>query len=151
MEKLILDKIDEFDGIFNGKIAKYYDVNVIYKSERVRVGVAIFDNKEDILEFHLNIPKELQQQGIGNEIFKRAIEDYSPSKIKGWWKKQDIYSNGESINLTIFKQKIKEGFSEKEAALLTPTGKIIKSNEFEGAIQIIKNENDEVIIYFNKK
>ena len=63
----------------------------------------------------------------------------------------DIYSEGESINLTIFRQKIKEGFSEQEAALLTPTGKILKANGFDGTIKIIKSENEEVIIHFNKK
>ena len=80
-------KIDEYDGIFNNKMVTYYDVNVTYQSERVRAGVAIYDSQNDLLEFHLNIPRELQQQGIGNEVFKRAIEDYTPSKIKGWWKK----------------------------------------------------------------
>ncbi|MDO4230217.1 MAG: hypothetical protein Q4C98_10410 [Capnocytophaga sp.] len=143
--------IDEADGIFNGNFATYYDINVTYQTNRVRAGVSIYNRSEDLLEFHLNIPKELQQQGIGNEIFKRAIEDYSPSKIKGWWKKKDIYSDGESINLTIFKQKIKEGFSERDAVFSTPTGKILKSNGFDGEIKVIKNEIDEVIIHFSKK
>jgi hypothetical protein len=143
-------KIDEIVGDFNGHPnATYYDINVTYQPNRPRVGVA-FEEK-GILEFHLNIPEQLQGQGLGTEIFKRAIDDYSPSKVKGWWKKSDIYTGGESINLTIFKQKISEGFSPQQAAFETPTGKILKANGFEGTVEIIQNTSDEVIIYFNPK
>ncbi|HUW05372.1 MAG TPA: fibronectin type III domain-containing protein [Williamwhitmania sp.] len=140
-------KIDDFDGLFNGKSATYYDVSVTYQAARERVGVAFIEN--DILEFHLNIPEKLQKQGIGSEVFKKAIQDYAPSKVKGWWKKADIYTGGESVNLTIFKEKIAGGMSPIDAAFETPTGKILKANGFDGVPEIIKNTPDEVIIHFN--
>lgn len=142
-------KIDEIDGLFNGRQATYYDINVTYQANRPRAGVAFVEN--NILEFHLNIPEQLQGQGIGSEIFKKAISDYAPSKVKGWWKTNDIYSGGESINLTIFKQKINEGLTPIEAAFETPTGKILKANGFDGNVEIIKNTLDEVVVYFNSK
>lgn len=142
-------KIDEIDGLFNGHNATFYDVNVTYQSSRPRAGVAFLEN--NILEFHLNIPEKLQGQGIGQEIFKRAINDYSPSKVKGWWKKSDIYSAGESINLTIFRQKLKEGLLAEKAVFETPTGKILKENGFAGKVEIIKNTDDEVLIHFNQR
>jgi hypothetical protein len=142
-------KIDESEGLFNGIQATYYDINVTYQINRPRAGVAFLDN--NILEFHLNIPEKLQGQGIGSEIFKRAISDYAPSKVKGWWKASDIYTGEESVNLTIFKQKIKEGLSPAQAVFETPTGKILKANNFDGDVEIIKNTTDEVIIYFNTK
>lgn len=142
-------KIDEHLGDFNGNYATYYDVNVTYQAYREQVGVAFLNN--NILEFHLNIPEKLQGQGIGSLIFKQAIEDYAPSKIKGWWKSSDIYTGNESINLSIFKQKLKEGLSPELAVFETPTGKILKANNFDGTIEIIKNTSNEVIIYFNPK
>lgn len=140
-------KIDDFDGLFNGKPATYFDVSVTYQAARERVGIAYIEN--DILEFHLNIPEKLQKQGIGSEVFKKAIQDYAPSKVKGWWKKADIYTGGESVNLTIFKEKIAGGMSPIDAAFETPTGKILKANGFDGVPEIIKNTPDEVIIHFN--
>jgi hypothetical protein len=64
---------------------------------------------------------------------------------------EDIYTGGESINLTIFKQKISEGLTIEKAVFETPTGKILKANNFDGTIEVIKNTSDEVIIYFNPK
>lgn len=142
-------KIDEHGGDFHGAQATYYDVNVTYQTSREQVGVAFLKN--NILEFHLNIPEKLQGQGIGSKVFKEAINDYAPSKVKGWWKVSDIYTGNESINLSIFKQKLKEGLSPEKAAFETPTGKILKANNFDGAVEIIKNTSDEVIIYFNPK
>ncbi|MEP6806082.1 MAG: hypothetical protein ABI892_16265 [Flavobacterium sp.] len=103
------------------------------------------------IEFHLNIPEKLQGQGIGSVIFKQAIEDYAPSKVKGWWKSSDIYTGNESINLTIFKQKLQDGLSAELAVFETPTGKILKANNFDGNVEVIKNTPNEVIIYFNPK
>ncbi|MCC9064157.1 fibronectin type III domain-containing protein [Flavobacterium piscisymbiosum] len=148
LEKL-WTKIDEHSGDFHGNHATYYDVNVTYQAYREQVGIAFSNN--NILEFHLNIPEKLQGQGIGSEIFKQAIIDYAPSKVKGWWKTSDIYTGNESINLSIFKQKLKEGFSPEKAVFETPTGKILKANNFDGTVEILKNSADEVIIYFNPK
>lgn len=142
-------KIDEHDGDFHGNHATYYDVNVTYQAYREQVGVAFSNN--NILEFHLNIPEKLQGQGIGSVIFKQAIEDYAPSKVKGWWKSSDIYTGNESINLTIFKQKLQDGLSAELAVFETPTGKILKANNFDGNVEVIKNTPNEVIIYFNPK
>ncbi|MBS9463285.1 hypothetical protein KIM67_12780 [Flagellimonas sp. 389] len=127
--------------------ATYYDVIVTYQSNRPRAGVAF--KRDNILELHLNIPEQLQGQGVGTEIFKKAVDEYSPMKVKGWWKESDIYSGGESINLTIFKQKLDEGLSPIEAAFETPSGKIFKNNGFGGIPEIISNTPEEVIIHFN--
>lgn len=68
-----------------------------------------------------------------------------------WWKTIDIlYSGGESINLTIFKQKLSEGLSPQSAALETPAGKILKDNGFGGVPDVILNTPEEVIIQFNE-
>jgi hypothetical protein len=148
-ERKLWTKIDELTGDFQGKVATYYDVNVTYQSTRVRAGVAFEQN--GILEFHLKIPDELQGQGIGSEIFKRAISDYSPSKVKGWWKQSDIYTGGESINLKVFKEKVASGMKPLDAVFETPTGKILKDNGFNGVPEIIKDTPEEVIIHFNPK
>jgi hypothetical protein len=103
----------------------------------------------NILEFHLVIPDNLQQQKLGTIIFKRSIAQFNPSIVKGNWKTSDVYSGGESINLTIFKQKLSEGFTPQAAAFETPTGKILKENGFGGTPTIIIDTSDEVIIHFN--
>ena len=38
-----------------------------------------------------------------------------------------------------------------KSALSGPTGKILKTNNFDGEVEIIKNTTEEVIIYFNPK
>lgn len=103
----------------------------------------------NILEFHLVIPDNLQQQKLGTIIFKSSIAQFNPSIVKGNWKTSDVYSGGESINLTIFKQKLSEGFTPQAAAFETPTGKILKENGFGGTPTIITNTSNEVVIHFN--
>jgi len=61
----------------------------------------------------------------------------------------NAYNGGESINLTIFKQKLAEGLSPQAAALETPTGKILKQNGFSGIPTIITNTGDKVVVHFN--
>lgn len=131
---ILWTKIDETDGLFQGKPATYYDVNVKYQAARERIGVTFMEN--DVLEFHLNIPEKLQKQGIGTEVFKRSIEDYVPSKVKGWWKTSDVYTGGESVNLIIVKEKIANNMTPLNAAFETPTGKILKNNGFGGTPEI---------------
>jgi hypothetical protein len=123
--------------------------NIFYERERVGAVAPTYTNGT-ILEFHLNVPTNLQQQKLGTFIMKQSIIDYNPHIVKGWWKKIDIYSGGESINLTIFKQKLLEGFSPQAAALETPTGKILKDSGFGGTPTVILNSAEEVIIHFNK-
>ncbi|AEA42344.1 hypothetical protein Fluta_0335 [Fluviicola taffensis DSM 16823] len=139
--------IDEFEGLFNGKDVTFYDVNVTYQTGRVRAGIAFEEN--GILNFDINLPSNLQGQGVGTEIFSRAINDYSPSQVQGLWKSSDNYLGGESINLTIFKQKIADGMTEIQAAFETPTGKILKANGFGGTPTILINTSSEVKIIFN--
>jgi hypothetical protein len=105
--------------------------------------------QNNILEFHLLIPSSLQQQKLGTFIFKRSISEFNPSKVKGNWKTANVYDGGESINLTIFKQKLAEGFTAERAAFETPTGRILKRNGFGGTPIIITNTDDEVVIHFN--
>jgi hypothetical protein len=140
-------QIDELDGQFNGRWATYYDVHVKGRGPRDRAGVAMMGDK-NILEFHLNISENIQRQGVGTEIFKRAIGDYYPSKIKGWWKKSDIYTGGESVNLKILKEKVNQKMRIKDAVFETPTGKLAKKNGFGGEPEIVKYADDEVIIHF---
>jgi hypothetical protein len=148
--KKLWTQIDETVGLFLGhNDATYYDVRVTYQTTRVRAGVAF--EEAGILEFHLNIPEELQKQGLGTEVFKRAILDYSPKKVKGWWKTSDIYTGGESVNLKIFKEQLALGKTAKEAVFETPSGKILKDNGFDGNPEILVNTPDEVIIHFNPK
>ena len=105
--------------------------------------------ENNILEFHLLIPSNLQQQKLGTTIFKRSIAEFDPPKVKGNWKTSNVYDGGESINLTIFKQKLAEGFTPQAAAFETPTGKILEQNGFGGTPTIITNTPDEVVIHFN--
>lgn len=62
--------------------------------------------------------------------------------------KKDIYTNGESINLTVFRE-MSENSSEINAALQTPSGKIM-SREGYDYVEIIKNTAEEVIVHFSK-
>ncbi len=140
-------RIYEFEGMFYGRIVTFYDVEVIYKTTLERVGIAF--TERGVLHFDLNITIELQGQGIGTEVFQRAISDYLPSQVLGYWKKADNYLGGESINLTIFREKIAKGLTLEEAAFETPTGKILKRNGFGGTPTILLNTNDEVKILFN--
>jgi hypothetical protein len=77
--------------------------------------------------------------------------NYSPIRVKGWWKQSDIYTGGESVNLKVFKEKVASGMKPLDAAFETPTGKILKDNGFNGVPEIIKNTPEEVIIHFNLK
>lgn len=139
--------IDYEPNTFQGSIADYFRVRVANQPSEL-VGVA-FNENGNILNFHLLIPQNLQQQKLGTVIFKRCIAQFEPSKVKGNWKTSDVYSGGESINLTVFKQKLAEGFSPQAAAFETPTGKILKDNGFGGTPTIITNTTDEVVIHFN--
>ncbi len=140
--------VDYTGGTFNGNSqATFFDVRVSYQANRPQVGVAFSEN--GILEMHLLIPSNLQQQKLGTNIFKRAIIDYNPSKVKGNWKTANVYDGGESINLTIFKQKLADGLTPQAAAFETPTGKILKQNGFGGTPTIITNTADEVVVHFN--
>lgn len=140
--------MDYEGGTFNGNSqATFFDVRVSYQANRPQVGVAFSEN--GILEMHLLIPSNLQQQKLGTNIFKRAIIDYNPSKVKGNWKTANVYDGGESINLTIYKQKLAEGFTPQAAAFETPTGKILQQNGFGGTPTIITNTADEVVVHFN--
>ncbi|WP_010523142.1 hypothetical protein [Aquimarina agarivorans] len=80
---------------------------------------------------------------------KQAIIEDSPKVIKGWWKKQDIYTSGESTNLTIFKEGKANNSSDIEAAPQTPSGKIFVREGFD-KVKVIKNTPDEVIMHFFK-
>ncbi|MEX1192828.1 MAG: hypothetical protein WEA99_12710, partial [Brumimicrobium sp.] len=140
--------IDDFDGLYNSRAVTYYDVTVTYQTDRVRAGIAFEEN--GILNFEINLPTQLQEQGIGTEIFQRAIADYSPNQVQGLWKSSDNYLGGESVNLTIFKQKIAEGLTPIQAAFETPTGKILKLNGFDGIPTILINTTDQVKVIFNQ-
>lgn len=86
---------------------------------------------------------------MGTEIFRKALDDWAPSEVRGWWKESDIYTGGESVNLTSFKKNISDGMSIKEAARQTPSGKIFGSEGYSN-VQVLKNEPDEVIIIFKQ-
>lgn len=144
--KRLWTQIDEFDGLSNGKMVTFYDVRVTYQTERVRAGISFKEN--EILNFDINLPAQLQGQGVGTEIFKKAIAQDAPSQVQGLWKASDNYLGGESINLTIFKQKISEGLTPIQAAFETPTGKILKLNGFGGTPTILVNTSSEVRILF---
>jgi hypothetical protein len=141
------NSIDELDGLFNGKHVTYYDVNVTYQKSRVHAGIAFEEN--GMLNFDINLPSNLERQGIGTEIFKRATNDYSPSKVQGLWKSSNNYLGGESVNLTIFKQKLAGGMTEIQAVFETPTGKILKANGFGGTPTILVNTLNEIRVFFN--
>ena len=146
-------RIDEFDGLYQGKQVTYYDVNLKVEGPRPRAGIAYSEyitDRGDALLFELNIEDVLQKQGIGTEIFKRAIDDYNPVLVKAVWKKLDIYTNGESVNLINFRKAISNKIDILDAVFETPTGIILKRNGFNGIPEIIKNTDEEVIIYFNK-
>jgi hypothetical protein len=147
VDDVLWTHIDDFDGMFNNKMVTYYDVNVTYQSARVRAGMAF--EESGILHFDINLPAQIQGQGVSSEIFQRAIADYSPSKVEGLWKSSGNYLGGESVNLTIFKQKVADGFTDIQAVFETPTGKILKANGFDGIPTILINTNDEVKVLFN--
>lgn len=147
-ENRIWRHVDYDAGYFSGHSnADFFNVRVANQAPREQVGVAFMG--DDILEFHLFIPSNLQMQKLGTTIFKRSISEFSPSKVKGNWKTSNVYDGGESINLTIFKQKLADNYTLHQAAFATPTGKILQRNGFGGTPTIIKNTADEVVIHFN--
>jgi len=146
--KRLWANIDEFEGLYQGKYATYYDIT-LKGGGRSRAGVAYIDDN-GALTFEINLSKELQGQGILSELVPRAIDDYVPSKIKGWWKTGSNYEDGISTNLKSFRENIKKGMSEASAALNTPSGRVAQKNGFGGTPEIIKNEVDEVIINFTR-
>ena len=146
-EKLWVRIEDEFPLSFEGSSLATLHKVVLKDGSIVEVGYSL--TKNNVLEFYLNIPENLQRQGIFEEIFMKAQNEYSFNKIKGWWKVSNNYSTGESSNLTIFKQKIAEGLSAEQAALETPVGKIYNKNGY-NKVEIIKNTNNEVIVNFYK-
>lgn len=146
-------RIDEHEGCYQGKIVTYYDVNLKVEGPRSRAGIAYTERiqgKGEALLFELNIEDVLQKQGIGTEIFKSAIEVYEPNLVKSVWKKLDIYTGGESVNLIELKKGLKNKIDIDKAVFNTPTGIILKRNGFDGIPEIIKNTEEEVIVYFNK-
>lgn len=148
-------KIDEiFPYYFNDKIATAYDIVLKTGESRPRAGIAYLENIEgrgNALLFELNINETLQGQGIGSAIFKLAIEDYNPDYVKSVWKKKDIYTGGESVNLIEFNNAINKKITELKAVFETPTGKILKNIGFDGTPEIIKKTKEEVIVLFKKK
>jgi len=82
------------------------------------------------LELDLNIPKNLQGQGLGAKIFKQAIETTKASKFTATWIRSEMYANGSSINLQRFYDAIKGGASESDAAWSTWSGGQAKINGF---------------------
>ena len=126
-----------------------YNVKLV-SGGKVKIGEAELP-EENIMTLSLKIPGYLQKQGIASVVLENAIGKYKPKFIRGKWYAQDAYDNGESVNLTVFYQKIQEGLSPQNAAMETPTGKIVKMNGFDGVPEIHKMTDTEVYVLFKKK
>lgn len=83
---------------------------------------------DGVVSMELNLPKNLQAQGYGTEMFKAAVED--SHTIKALWVEGDIYESGISDNLMEFRNNINSGMSSTESAWNTWTGRQAKANGF---------------------
>ncbi len=126
-----------------------YNVKLVSGGE-VKIGEAELPEKS-IMTFALRIPNYLQKQGIASAVMQDAIEKHNPKFIRGEWYKHNEYDNEESVNLTVFKQKIQEGFSPEDAAMKTPTGIIVLRNGYDGIPEVQKMTETEVNVLFKKK
>jgi len=74
------------------------------------------------LEFDLNIPKDLQNKGMGSKIFEDAMKSTGADKFTASWVRSSGYETGASVNLNKYNEAIKSGLSETEAAWSTWSG-----------------------------
>jgi hypothetical protein len=100
-------------------------VTYFYYYDGIQNKIAHFELKEDILSFTIMLKKriyDLSDQRIGISVFKHAFEELGGvnkiNKINNLW--PNIIR---SDNFNTFKNKILEGLSAEQAALLTATGK----------------------------
>ncbi len=123
-----------------------------------------FDNLsiKDILYGDLQMPKVVNDNvsGLGKimseDAYKLLDDKVDIDGLYGLWKKDpNLYADygGESINLTKFKNALKNGMTETEAAFETVTGKVAKKKGF-NKVQFSKDFNinnlDEVHLIFLK-
>ncbi len=139
------------DITFQGNKAKNYFVN-FFGGDVKGMTRAEFSSGEKMLEFDLKVPNYLQKQGVASAIYKKGLDDFPDTKIiKEEYLQASHYDGGEAINLTVFKQKIANGVDPKDAAFLTPSGKIIERNGFNAVPEIVENTTERVVIKFRPK
>ncbi|WP_139062634.1 hypothetical protein [Aquimarina megaterium] len=105
-------------------------ITYFYNYEGMRNKIAHFELKEGILSFTILLKKkayDLSDQRIGKSVFKHAFEELGGgNKIN---KVNNLWPNMlRSDNFNTFKNKISEGLSAEQAALLTATGKWVKKD-----------------------
>lgn len=107
------------------------------------------------IKFDFNIPSELKGKGIGSIVLDDIIKYYNVKhpNYKGflgeWHGKNLNYIDGASDNFKSFKEAIKSGKTQEQAAFETWTGKQMKKHGFT-KIKVITNDNNLVLIEFTK-
>lgn len=131
---------------------KYYKVKFL---DDVDLGVASssYTQATKTIEFDLNVPPYLQKQGVASEIYAKGLANHPETKIiKEEYIASSRYIGGEPANLTLFKMKLKEYANvAEEAAFLTPSGKIIKKNDFDELPEILINTDKNVTIQLEEQ
>lgn len=87
----------------------------------------------------INIPSELQGQGLGAAIFKKAITEEFASKFTCIWVKSGMYETGASVNLERYLEAAKK-MSPEAAAFKTWSGQQAKALGFTN-VKVEKIEN----------
>lgn len=104
----------------------------------------------------IKINLEYQGKGLGSQAFNKIYNELSSknqiSEIAGSWHKDEEFSyceNNMSTNLRLFHTNLKNGLTEEDSALDTPTGKWAKGIGYDKC-KIKKITPDEVSVIFYK-
>jgi len=107
---------------------------------------------DGILELEINVPPALKGQGIGRQMFQKAL-NLGGDRVKGIRGLWTYDSEGKmSDNLSTFLKNwdyLGGSFKANDAAFTTFTGKIARENGFSN-VKIISSEIDEVEVLFTK-
>ncbi|GAA3971415.1 hypothetical protein GCM10022246_24860 [Pedobacter ginsengiterrae] len=99
------------------------------RSELIGMAEGYLGIRNDLVTVIKIIP-EFQNKGFGFKLFTEVFQHLSApgpiSTVVGSWEKGNEFSyceDGQSTNLSVFQQLRDSGFTDKEAAFGTPTGK----------------------------
>jgi hypothetical protein len=96
---------------------------------KTSLGWYTFD-KTNGVEFDLNVPKDLQDKGLGTIIFDHAMNATNASTFTGTWVESDRYPGGISSNLATYRKILAETGDANKAAWGTWSGQQAEKHGF---------------------
>ncbi len=104
-----------------------------------------------ILGLNLELPKYLQKQRIVSDLYSKVVRKLTPKEVKSVWLEDDLYEEGMSTNLLEYLKYLDQGMNRRDAALMTPAGKLATKNEFTGEPIFLVDKKNRVEVIFTKK